>query len=371
VLWLCSTASSASFGGPLHLAAPARRLPNACMLAKQRKAGAKRKGGPTKISTKGFGAALVPAPRGVAPGKILTDPAYDALSEWLTAQGANLQRVAIADFGGLRGVMATQELAAGDEIISIPGKCAVDLGSQGEDPIPAALQLLQALHSDAERGRRTAYWELLPPPYSPDLCTPDFFSEKELQMLQWPPLVREVRHRSAQLRKILGDRAPTGDTDVEELAVAGGRLRELRWATWLVLSRVLTVRGPDAKGHKLLIPFIDMFNHRSSSRHYLTGRTDGALRVVAGARVAAGEQIFIVYGTEATSNAELLGHYGFVDPSAHVADRRLLEAHPEAQAALSMSTMEEDEELLRAEGLPAHEQLALRFRLSLKQTLEE
>ena len=40
------------------------------------------------------------------------------LKEQLTAAGANLARVAIADFDGLRGVMALVDLAKGDEIVS-------------------------------------------------------------------------------------------------------------------------------------------------------------------------------------------------------------------------------------------------------------
>ena len=58
-------------------------------------------------------------------------------------------------------------------------------------------------------------------------------------------------------------------------------MRQLRWATFLVLSRVLTVQGPAGSGtlSKLLIPFIDMFNHKAGTKHYLTGRTDGMLKV--------------------------------------------------------------------------------------------
>ena len=48
-----------------------------------------------------------------------------------------------------------------------------------------------------------------------------------------------------------------------------------------MLSRVLTVAGPDGRGHKLLIPFLDLFNHARSSAHVLTGRSDGLLKVVA------------------------------------------------------------------------------------------
>ena len=57
-----------------------------------------------------------------------------------------------------------------------------------------------------------------------------------------------------------------------------------------VLSRVLTVAGPDGRGHKLLIPFLDLFNHARGAAHLLTGRSDGLLRVVAGAPIAEGEQ---------------------------------------------------------------------------------
>ena len=109
------------------------------------------------------------------------------------------------------------------------------------------------------------------------------------------------------------------------------------WAVWMVLSRVLTVVDPiDTGGHKLLIPFIDMFNHKAGTKHYLTGRTDGMLRVVAGSPVKAGEQIFIKYGTEQTSNADFVAHYGFHDPStvAAAADALLVRHSPEHLDAL-------------------------------------
>ena len=55
------------------------------------------------LLSKGFGGAIKP-PKGVAPpGKILPDAKYEALTAWLQSEGANLRKVAIADFGGLRG----------------------------------------------------------------------------------------------------------------------------------------------------------------------------------------------------------------------------------------------------------------------------
>ena len=174
------------------------------MLAKTtRKKKKATKGGSVKISTKGFGAAPKHA------GKLLDDLKYTALYAWLgTSAETSLHKVAVADFDGLRGVMALQDIDKGEEIVAIPATFAVDLGADGADVISAAQRLLavRAIETepayepdedeyDEETGEpleeippaspRAAYWETLPPPDSPDLCTPDFFSEKQLMMLQW------------------------------------------------------------------------------------------------------------------------------------------------------------------------------------------
>ena len=81
----------------------------------------------------------------------------------------------------------------------------------------------------------------------------------------------------------------------------------------------------------------------------------------------AGEQIHIVYGTEATTNVELLAHYGFVDPAASKADCMLVRTHPDALAALRLTSLEEDLALLQTEPpLPYKERLALGLRVALK-----
>jgi hypothetical protein len=326
----------------------------------------------TRLGGRGFGATV--PPRG---GKLLQDARYEALYDWLrSSPHTNVKKVGIGEFDGLRGVMALQDIASGEEIVGIPATFAVNLGTESEDPLPAAQRLLATRAGEAETSPRAAYWATLPPPDSPDLCTPDFFSEKELQMLQWPPLVVETRGRSAQIRNTLGAAAPSGATSVSSLSAAGGGMRELRWAVWAVLSRVLTVQGPPNGGlgggvtaYKLLIPFIDMFNHKAGTKHYLTGRSDGMLRVVAGSNVKAGDQIFIMYGTPATSNEEFVAHYGFHDPSstAAAADRVLVRSCSEKVPALAFTSAEEDEALLRSDpALPYQEQLAIKLRLSLK-----
>ena len=354
------------------------------LAAKAKKGGKKKTGGAkaTKISPKGFGA-RVATPAG---GKLLSESKYEALYEWLrTNPLTNLRKVAVAEFGGLRGVMALQDIGVGEEIVGIPATMAVDIGSDARDPLPAAQRLLAARaaevspnydpenYEDDESGsdERAAYWATLPPPDSPDLCTPDFYSEEQLNALQWPPMVEVAKQRALQLENAIA--ASSQDESC---------LQELRWAVWAVLSRVLTVQGPpdpgsfggQPVGRKLLIPFIDMFNHKGGTKHYLTGRTDGMLRVVAGAPIKAGEQIFIMYGTEMTSNEEFVAHYGFHDPSAPaaVADRALVRSNVDHLSALGTTTEAEDAALLASQPpLSYVEQLPIRLRLSLKRAARE
>ena len=146
------------------------------MATKRKKPPAKRSA-PSKIAPRGFGAKKIDS------GTLLSEPAYESMYEWLRASPKTvLHKVAVADFDGLRGVMALQDIEAGEDIVSIPAEFAIDLGTQNQDPLPAARRLLQERAMDNAADERTAYWELLPPPDSPDLCTADFMSEKELQV---------------------------------------------------------------------------------------------------------------------------------------------------------------------------------------------
>ena len=91
-----------------------------------------------KLGGKGFGSALA-AKKGAGGGVLLTEPRYEALYEWLrTSPETNLKKVGVGEFDGLRGVMALQDIAAGEEIVGIPAAFAVNLGTESADPLPAA-----------------------------------------------------------------------------------------------------------------------------------------------------------------------------------------------------------------------------------------
>ena len=123
---------------------------------------------PAKLGGRGFGAAPPTS------GKLLDEPRYMALYEWLRSSPlTNLKKVGIAEFeGGLRGVMALQDIMAGEEIVAIPATLAIDLGADGgavraarsSARVPlavcaaaaaaAAAAAPRAGHAEPERGRR-------------------------------------------------------------------------------------------------------------------------------------------------------------------------------------------------------------------------
>jgi hypothetical protein len=176
----------------------------------------------------------------------------------------------------------------------------------------------------------------------------------------------------------------------------------LRWAVWLVTSRVLTVQGEAGTGEsfRVMIPLIDMCNHDRSSPHILTGRAvpGGTLKVVAGKKIEMGEQINIVYGGGVSGNDRFIQDYGFIDNFCNgqaddisakilLGKARILEGSgarggrptfmPEdereiALAALSQTTLADDMSLLaeKSSEMADDVRIALEFRIGVKQALE-
>lgn len=315
---------------------------------------------------RGFGAQTSAA--AAAPGAAAVPLAgYEALYAWLEAGGAS-RRVAIADFAGLRGVMATEDIAKGEAAISLPSALAVDLGADASDPLPAARAFVRAWQAmqAARAGGVSAgsapalglapFLDAIPPLGAADVSTPDFFSGAELRQLQWPPLEAEVAERARALRAAADAARAAGELGGAD---AEGGLRLLNWARWVVLSRVLTVQDAlptSALEHarparKLLIPLVDMCNHHLSRANGIpSGRVGGDLKIVAARDIARGEQVcacppcarpwphhasarpaahphpprarpspvpqvYIQYGGGSLSNDRLLAEYGFVDGS--------------------------------------------------------
>ncbi|GAB0495090.1 hypothetical protein MMPV_006388 [Pyropia vietnamensis] len=292
--------------------------------AKKRRSGKAAGGGSTRIASRGFGGATT-ASTGARP---LQSGAYSALSRYLSSGGADVRRVAIADIpvlgGGppLRGVIATEAIPAGSVMCSLPRSLAVALGTEGENPGVAALELLRLIDVASAgvgggvggRGRLLApVFDCLPALGSAEVLTPDWYTAEELDALEYRPVIAEVLARQQLLRTTYEDAVAADETVADRLDRLGGYERYL-WAVFIVVSRSYTIaEASGAPPQKYLLPLFDMANHHPSSPHTMTCR-GGSFQLVAGAPVAPGEEICLVYGgTAQLGNDRLLMDYGFVN----------------------------------------------------------
>ena len=155
-------------------------------------------------------------------------------------------------------------------------------------------------------------------------------------------------------------------------------------------SRSLAAVADNGQRVKYLVPVIDMANHATGSLHRVEVAPGGReLRLVAGADVRAGDEIFISYGSLAPD--ELALHYGFWpaaagglcshDRDAQLRARQGSSGSGAAAAQLrellaqaeGVTSVEEDDRLLGGEGreapLPPGVRLALQTRAGCKRAL--
>ena len=265
-----------------------------------------------------------------------------------TAAATILKRVALATFPlvgikgpdgndiRIRGVMANRSIKKGEAIIDVPYELAMNLGRESSDPTLPATTLLQEYcrwisnSQDADGGTAQrkrdngAYFNMLPPYLGSDcLGSTDFFSDEALDALQFPPTKEEtLRRRQLTSARYERDIEPMTQISSNMYRWEGGddtvaSEQHLRWAAWLITSRVLTVQGEEGTGEafRLMIPLIDMCNHDRSSPHVLTGRAvpGGRLKILAGENIEAGSQVNIQYGGGVAGNDRFIQDYGFLD----------------------------------------------------------
>ena len=369
---------------------------------------------------KGFGSSKSPTKATAAAGSIDRSKAALSFYDYLDRNGAeaNLKRVGLGYFPlqigpskkdtiQLRGVIALRDIPKGEPIIEIPYEMAIDLGRENSDPTLPATSFLQKYcvwksgsdgpPADKERGD---YFAMLPEYLSDDcLGSTDFYSETALEMLQ-SPLIKEETLSRKELVQLRYER------DVEPMAQMSSNLyrwskeevateSHLRWASWIITSRVLTVQGPPDSGtaNRLLIPLIDMCNHNRASPHILTGRAmaGATLKVVAGVDVKAGDAINISYGGSVEGNDRFIQDYGFLDSGergkSDVAEaykivakkltgrnraltKMTVEDQERSLEALRATTLEQDTDLLQT-ITNNDERMALEYRIGMKKALGE
>jgi len=309
---------------------------------------------------------------------------WKSFAEWATARGANLASVTESYASGMRGLVATRDIEEGESIVEVPIGASVELADANsqKDPSAAALALLRAdVIGEDVSGDLRPYLATFPRADSLDIMTmPDFFTDAELAMLQCPLVAEKTQKRQALCRK--------------RAAENGFSETDLKWALCTVAQRSTTWLSPVDGFLRLLLPGVDFFNHEIDSPHamkvrwQMEGHFNGVFKLVAGAPIKAGEEIYLSYGGNpwraegcggdcagdvAWNNLAYLQRYGFVETSlgTTMVDGKWLVSEEAASTrkALEATSIEEDEAMLSDESWSPAARVAISFRLHLKRAL--
>uniref|UniRef100_A0A7S2ZGC2 SET domain-containing protein n=3 Tax=Rhodosorus marinus TaxID=101924 RepID=A0A7S2ZGC2_9RHOD len=383
-------------GGGLETGALGRGLARSgvCFRGGRWVMGAKKKGGgggeakKVRLSVKGFGK---PAPKKGAEVSDLTlsrDQDIDDLYRWLKLGGASFGRVAVGEKAGRRGVFALETISEGDVICSIPKTLAIALGEQDIDPTQPANLLLTMMQEDSQPAQFFKPM-LAVLPKEPDNKDSLVFSDAELDSLEQPEIKSEYRRREAQIdrsyEKFNFDAMYSGD--MENPMGDGIKYSKdaLRWGVFIIVSRALGVQNQDRELVKLLIPFIDMINHSNKALNELKFKKD-SYNVIAGAKIEAGEEVFIRYGDGNLTNSQLLLDYRFVETDNENDQRGVLggtlsKLKPGKEAvllssvearlnSLKASPEEDDKILAKSESYTPKQVLCAQFRTEHRKAME-
>lgn len=273
------------------------------------------------------------------------DAAWRALSACV-AGSAHVELHEFADGTG-RGLRATRDFAAGEVIMSVPtasclsvemalreprlGAALAGKALRNEDMLAVYIMYLRSMLVDAKDDDadpvsrlRRAHMALLPAAYTSSM----FFSDAELHVCRGSSL----HTMTLQLREQIEDdyTALVRTLFVPHLDLFP--LPVFTRAAYMYALATVQSRGMDfeAPPYRVVCPLLDLVNHSSAvDTCHALDPVQQCVSVLAGAPVAAGDQVFINYGR--VGNARLLRLYGFVLPdNAHSSYELVLTTHPHA-----------------------------------------
>ncbi|KAG2430223.1 hypothetical protein HXX76_010322 [Chlamydomonas incerta] len=268
----------------------------------------------------GAGAAPAPAPAAATLSKRPEDVAADELVAWVLESGGKANVEVRRNAAGVRGLYASRDIAAGQDIYSIPLSCILNAGDMQDFSLPT-LALLREMHTPCSRF--SAYVRAMPPPaHQFNGCNLPLSYVSLLQSSYWEEQVMTWR---SLLTRLLG--GELNDSAAVLLPEAVGRaadnmtLAELQYACSLASSRYIT---GEPRQRMLLVPLFDMANHRPGCPHAVRSfeRPDPSFRLVAGERIRSGQEVCYSYGDMADDVA--LVHYGILAGGRHTDPPRLL-----------------------------------------------
>jgi hypothetical protein len=281
-----------------------------------------------RSSGKGFGASKEPTLLHTPD----TSPSTQKLVEFLkanNAKGVAGGAVEVGVYNGRRGLFATKNIKKDETVFMIPSDCALAL-SDPADPTEKTqaddgLGFLNMYWNNPKNRQMWApYLDTLPTKELNFDPTPDYLSDDEIELLEFPRLINRIRNRKKKIETLASENGIDYD--------------ELQFSTWLVSSRAFNIEiaAPadsevkyDERGQviakakkvsqsvRVLVPFMDLVNHESISPNCRMNiidpdRDESWFALEATRPIPAGRELLITYGGGILSSVELFSDYGFI-----------------------------------------------------------
>ena len=220
--------------------------------------------------------------------------------------------------------------------------------------------------SSVEASTWRPYLKCLP---TPEFCfdpTPDFWTDDEIQLLEFPRIINEAVRRKEQVRKLAEEEGVDYD--------------QLQFATWLAKSRcfsILKVRDGHIKTKSVLIPFFDMINHSSNEPNAELQLVEGACddesfyAIRTTRPIPAGQEITISYGTKSDSSVEHLMNYGLIEESNKFDIEMLQYGGDDCLNRMEDWTTTLEEDFVELKTAVGNRRTALAFRTRIKLAIQE
>lgn len=309
-----------------------------------------------------------------------TSPTTQTLVEFLQSQGSeginDGTEIGFDSSTGLRGMYATRRFKQGEIMCRIPSDCALALS----DPMLGGMDVPTFAHSGRNfiimylenayaKNLWKPYLDTLPTFESQFTPTPDFYSDDEINQLEFPRAMDRAWQRIDEVFNL---------AEEEQMST-----EELQFATWLVSSRsfsvTLTAGGDSPAGAvptlqkkiRVLLPYLDMINNLSDESnaelHLIDPEKDEAWFAIRATRpIAQNQEITMCYGSGVDSSVEIMENYGFI-PAENKIDARMLKKGGEdcIEDPYGWSTSL-DEDLAALETAQGNMRNILEFRIKLK-----
>ncbi|KAJ1732312.1 hypothetical protein LPJ61_002106 [Coemansia biformis] len=237
------------------------------------------------------------------------DELLEQFRAWLEENGAALDKLEFRRSAHGNGVFARAPIGEGEEYARIPKRLIITESVCREELREVELAGRALLCTFLVHQRfvsQDSFWKPYMDILPSDIPTPLCFTDAELGLLKGTPMEHAVadRRKSLQSEHQEAQRAATAAIPEDEFG-----FDRYVWAANVVSSRGF---GQAMGGDNVLLPLLDMMNHRPLTRvTWAVG--DDSVAFAAGATMREGAEVMNNYG--AKSNEELLLGYGFCAPS--------------------------------------------------------